>query len=89
MAFETAVFNKDGRFHWFFNEKAFEISLPLKKDDLTQTWYMAELFVPDEFDYDTSIHDKQIEKLLSKPDELVVFKPSENYLKEVAQYGSR
>ncbi|MEQ2024517.1 hypothetical protein ABLB84_01760 [Xenorhabdus szentirmaii] len=70
MAFGKVIFNKKGRFHWFDNE--YDISL-LIGDDLSQEWFIADIFYPDFSDYDTSMHDYQIKELLSKPDELVRF----------------
>lgn len=40
-----------------------------------QEWFIAEMYYPPEFEYDTSIHDKEIEYLLSKPEDLKRYEP--------------
>ncbi|ACH64780.1 hypothetical protein VFMJ11_B0164 (plasmid) [Aliivibrio fischeri MJ11] len=87
MAFSKVIFNKAGHWHWFLSQDDTELSLHLKREDLEDTWYVAELFYPEEPSYDVTIHDNQIKKLLSKPNELVVFELSESLKNELISYN--
>lgn len=47
----------------------------LIRSEKEQEWYIAKLYYPPEFDYDTSMHDKEIQHLLSNPEELKRYEP--------------
>ncbi|MDS0912053.1 hypothetical protein [Escherichia coli] len=72
MPFGNVIFNKKGKFFWVDNER--EISLMLRGEK-EQEWFIAEIYYPPEFEYDTSMHDKEIEYLLSKPEDLKRYEP--------------
>lgn len=78
--FEKLIFTKDARWKWAFNVE--HTALCMKPKDLDQEWFEAEVFCPDNPDYDTSIHDKQVERLLSNPEGLVRYKDMDR-LKEL------
>lgn len=68
----NVIFNKKGKFFWFEDENRIQGLIRSEKE---QEWYIAELYYPPEFDYDTAMHDKQIQYLLSKPEELKRYEP--------------
>lgn len=78
MPYSKAIFNKSGRWHWWFNDNSdLELDLHLSSVDLEQQWFVAELFYPHEPDHDVRIYYDQITRLLSKPNELASFNPSQ------------
>ena len=84
MATSKVIFNDNGRWHWWFNSTDdMDLSIQLGSDDFQQTWYTAELYYPADPDYDASMHDQQIAALLNKPEELVVFTPSQALIDEI------
>ncbi|HDS6762420.1 TPA: hypothetical protein QHW57_004922 [Escherichia coli] len=68
----NVIFNKKGKFFWFDDENKIPALIRSEKE---QEWFIAELYYPPEFDYDTSMHDKQIQYFLSKPEELKRYEP--------------
>ncbi|HFM3170717.1 TPA: hypothetical protein ACG60V_004879 [Escherichia coli] len=62
----NVIFNKKGKFFWFDDENRIPGLIRSEKE---QEWYIAE------FDYDTAMHDKQIQYLLSTPEELKRYEP--------------
>ena len=81
MPFAKAIFNNKKRFHWYNNDDSL---VPyLSKRDLSQKWFIADLFYPEIPDYDTRIHKHEISALLSAPDDLVEFKISNEIKQQV------
>ena len=72
-----AIFNSSGRWYWFFGDDDVVLDLHLEPCDLLDTWYVADLPHHEDLNYDTSVHIKQIQRLLSKPSELILFVPSD------------
>ena len=87
MGFSNAIFNKKGRWHWAHDDS--DIAVSLKPKGLKQTWYIAELFIPDFPNYDTRIHKQEIERHLSKSDELVEFEITEKLKEDIHNLHER
>ncbi|WP_422134985.1 hypothetical protein [Endozoicomonas sp. ALD040] len=83
MPFAKAIFNKNKRFHWYRDES--DLVTSLSKNDLKQTWFIADLFYPEFPDYNSNIHRQEISLFLSKPDELVMFEISEGVKRKVLE----
>ena len=81
MPFTKAIFNNKKRFYWYNNDDS--LVLFLRKRDLSQKWFIADLFYPENPDYDTKIHKQEISALLSAPDDLVEFKISNKIKQQV------
>ena len=81
MPFAKAIFNNKKRFYWYHNDES--LVLYLNERDLSQKWFIADLFYPEIPDYDTRIHKHEILKLLSASDNLVEFKISNEIKQQV------
>ena len=72
MPFGNVIFNKKGKYYWVDNEREINLMLRGEKE---KEWFIAEMYYPPEFEYDTSMHDKEIAHLLSKPEDLKRYEP--------------
>ncbi len=81
MPFAKAIFNKNKRFHWYNSDDS--LVLFLSKRDLSQKWFIADLFYPETPNHNGKIYKQEISKFLSAPDDLVEFKISNEIKQKV------
>ncbi|EGQ9284454.1 hypothetical protein F7U66_01105 [Vibrio parahaemolyticus] len=74
MALEKIIFNKTGKWLWLLNNNDLAmVGKRMYELGGIENWYQANVVVPSEPNYDTSIHDRQVQSLLLKKDHLKPF----------------
>ena len=87
MPFAKAIFNSKKKFHWYNGDNSLVSSL--SERDLSQKWFIGDLFYPEFPEYDTRIHKQEISALLSTPDHLIEFKISNEIKQQVLELINR
>ncbi len=84
MPFARVIFNKQGKYHWYDDDD--DLIVSLKTNDLNKEWFVADLFFPENPDYNAAIHKQEISGLLSNPDELVRFDISDDVKSKILEF---